>query len=91
MSTVEWRRHGRRKPYTDRGIRRLPCFRCGQPARYQWQICSDNNLWRPLCALCDVELNEMVLHFMGHPHAERLNALYFKKVLGTINPIFVKQ
>lgn len=56
---------GRRKPYTETEIRRLPCARCGQPAVHQWQICADGNLWRPICENCDVAINEMVLKFMG--------------------------
>ena len=59
--------NGRRRPYTAIGIRRLPCTRCGSPSRFQWQICSDGNLYRPLCAACDVELNRMVLEWVGFP------------------------
>jgi len=55
----------RKVPYTEIGIRRLKCFRCNSPAKYQWQICSDGNVYHPLCPRCDVELNEMVLQFMG--------------------------
>jgi hypothetical protein len=62
-------RHGRRKPYTEIGIRRLPCFRCGAAARFQWSICADGNIQRPLCAECDVALNNLVLRFMGDPEA----------------------
>ena len=55
----------RKTPYTETGIKRLKCFRCGEKAKYQWQICSDGNTWRPLCPKCDIELNELVLSFMG--------------------------
>jgi hypothetical protein len=67
--------HGRRRPYTQIGIRRLPCFRfevCGNMAEYQWNVCADGNLYRPLCAQCDVALNAMVLRWMLHPDAQRL-------------------
>lgn len=57
--------HGRRRPYTDAGIKRVPCARCGSPARYQWNICSDGNLFRPICEACDVALNRLVLRWMG--------------------------
>lgn len=60
-----WREHGRKKPYTTIGISRLPCFRCGDQAVHQWNICSDDNLYRPICLACDIELNEFVLKFMG--------------------------
>ena len=55
----------RKTPYTEIGIRRLKCFRCENKAQFQWQICSDGNQFRPICLPCDVELNEMVLKFMG--------------------------
>ena len=53
---MSWATH-RRLPYTEDGIKRL---RCSRPAAYQWQICSDGNNFRPLCALCDVTLNRML-------------------------------
>jgi hypothetical protein len=63
-------RHGRRKPYTDIGIRRLPCVRCGAKAKAQWQICSDGNVYRPLCANCDILLNTLVLEFVRDPEID---------------------
>ena len=60
------RRHGREKPYTEIGVQRLPCARCGEPAEQQWITCADG-LWRPICVKCDIELNEMVLKFMDDP------------------------
>jgi hypothetical protein len=38
----------RKKPYTEAGVKRLCCVRCGKPAKYQWQICSDGNNYRPI-------------------------------------------
>jgi len=55
----------RLKPYTQIGIERLKCFRCGCKAEFQWQICADNNQYRPICRKCDIELNEMVLKWAG--------------------------
>ena len=55
----------RLKPYTKIGIKRMKCFRCGNKATYQWQICSDGNQYRPICLKCDIELNKMVLKWMG--------------------------
>ena len=60
-------RIGRRKPYTNIGIRRVPCARCGRPSRFQWQICADGNRWRGLCGQCDFDLNRLVLKFIGDP------------------------
>lgn len=67
---------GRKQPYTDIGIRRLACVRCGKPARFQWQICSDGNLYRPLCAGCDIALNELVLRWIGDPDADAKISAY---------------
>lgn len=55
----------RRKPYTEIGIRRVPCMRCGSPSSRQWQICSLGNQWVGVCSKCDIALNRMVLRFMG--------------------------
>ncbi|MCW1958144.1 MAG: hypothetical protein KIH64_006280 [Mycobacterium sp.] len=57
----------RRDPYTRVGIARLRCIRCGGAPSEQWSACADNNNWRPLCITCDVELNRIVLEWMGHP------------------------
>ena len=52
----------RRTPYTEIGIARLPCFRCGaKPSVYQWQICADGRVYRPVCSKCDLSLNALVL------------------------------
>jgi NAD-dependent SIR2 family protein deacetylase len=63
-------RHGRRKPYTDQGLKRLSCVRCGSPATQQWSACADDSLWRPICTECDVMLNRLVLLFMCDEEAE---------------------
>ena len=54
---------GRRKPYTQIGISRVPCKRCGKPSNQQWQICANDNLWLGCCEKCDIELNRVVLKF----------------------------
>ena len=55
----------RTKPYTEIGIRRLKCVRCGAKAQFQWNICADGNVYRPICKQCDIELNAMVLKWAG--------------------------
>ena len=60
----------RTRPYTATGVKRLKCIRCGAQAHATWQACSDGNVYRPLCKACDIQLNEMVLGFMGIPGAE---------------------
>lgn len=54
----------RTKPYTQIGISRVPCARCGLPSRYQWQICADNRVFRGLCEGCDIELNALVMRWV---------------------------
>jgi NAD-dependent SIR2 family protein deacetylase len=66
----------RRKRYTETGIKRLRCIRCGAKATAQWQICSDGNNYRPICDECDLLLNHLVLVFMRHPQPERLISEY---------------
>lgn len=73
-------KHGRKKPYTESGVRRLPCSRCGNMASHQWQVCADNNLWRPLCVSCDIELNRLVLDWMGDPELESKIESYKKQM-----------
>ena len=57
----------RRKKYTELGISRVPCERCGAPSTNQWQICATGNQWAGVCTECDISLNEMVVAFMGLP------------------------
>jgi hypothetical protein len=78
-------RPGRKTPYTDRGISRVRCFRCDNKAMFQWQICSDNNLYRPICLICDFALNKMVLQFMKFPDWEEKHQVYVNKKLKDLN------
>jgi len=71
----------RKKPYTEIGIRRLKCFRCGEKPTQQWQICSDNNVYRPICDKCDIELNELALKFMGFADWKEKIEKYRKKFI----------
>jgi hypothetical protein len=70
----------RKNPYTQEGIKRMRCFRCDSPARFQWQICSDKNQYRPICDECDIALNELVLKFMGFANWRDLIDRYRKKM-----------
>lgn len=70
----------RSKPYTQTGVRRLKCIRCGAKAETQWQICADGNQYRPICKDCDIALNEMVLKFMGFSNANELMDVYRRKM-----------
>jgi len=41
------------------------CFKCGKRASQTWNICADGNKNRYICKKCDIELNALVLIFMG--------------------------
>lgn len=69
----------RMKPYTSIGITRVKCFRCGNKACTQWQICSDGGQFRPLCKECDIALNALVLDFMNFPDKTQLMAKYIEE------------
>ena len=73
----------RRKPYTEAGIRRVPCFRCGRPSKCQWQVCADNNVYRPICKECDIALNTLVLMFMRDPDRAQKLVAYQKRLAKT--------
>ena len=73
---MTWPPSHRKTPYTIKGLSRLKCVRCGAQATAQWQICSDGNTYRPLCRSCDIDLNKLVLEWIGHPDAEELLAKY---------------
>ena len=60
----------RKTPYTEAGIKRKNCFRCQAVASTQWQICADDNIYRPLCLACDIALNKLVLKWMKFPNWE---------------------
>ena len=85
----KWQKRGgwntkRTEPYTEVGIKRLKCIKCGAEAEFQWNICADNGYYRAICGDCDVLLNEAVLTFMGHPNVEGLISRYkLKKALIT--------
>lgn len=54
----------------------MPCFRCGERASAQWQVCADGGVYRPLCRDCDIALNELVLRWVVDPGAEAKLAAY---------------
>lgn len=61
----------RAREYTNRGITRCKCIRCGKQASDSWSACSVNNKWMPVCKRCDYQLNRLALNFMlGRERAE---------------------
>lgn len=71
---------GRRTPYTARGIRRVPCVRCGKPSVHQWQACANGRWFVACCAACDVALNRLALRFFRIPNADALLAAYVESM-----------
>jgi len=67
---------GRTKPYTEKGIKRVPCLRCKKPSTQQWQVCSLENRYVGICTECDIELNRVVLEFMKVKGAKRILGAY---------------
>jgi hypothetical protein len=76
---------GRRKDYTAKGIRRLTCCvaGCKNKARFQWSICADRNIKRPICAEHDVALNTMVMRWAWADSREADIAKYRTRVLSS--------
>lgn len=73
----------RMRPYTKKGIGRVPCSRCGQPSVHQWNICADGNQFRGCCVECDIALNETVLAFMRIPDANAKLRAYRARATAT--------
>ena len=67
---------GRKKPYTNKGIHRVYCCRCGKLSSQQWQVCSLDNRWFGICNECYILLNEMVLDFMRIQGRKELKRKY---------------
>ncbi len=76
------KRAGRRKPYTDAGVRRLRCVRCSKPSHAQWNACADGGMHRPSCQGCDIDLNRLALEFMRDPDVDAKMDAYVRKLLG---------
>lgn len=71
-----------RPQYSAEGIRRLMCSRagCGRRSHASWGACADENVQRPLCAECDVEVNRIMLDWIGDPDADEKMAAYVAQV-----------
>lgn len=70
----------RTKQYTEAGLSRVPCVRCGRPSTEQFNVsmCAVGNKirWVGLCAGHDVEFNATVLQYFRYPDAETLMREY---------------
>lgn len=74
----------RRKPYTKRGISRVPCFKCGKPSTQQWRICALGE-WLGVCTECDIEMNLVVLKFIFGRNYKKFIDKYRKKRFECVN------
>lgn len=74
---------GRRRSYTARGIKRLPCCvqGCKNQAHAEWRICADDRLARPICKQHDVAINETVMRLVFGSSREADLRKYREKVL----------
>ena len=72
---------GRTKSYTEIGISRISCSRCGMPSSRQWQVCANGNRFLGVCWECDVKLNQMTLTFMRVPGRIVLMRLYRQETM----------
>lgn len=77
----------RRTPYTTIGIRRLNCSKrgCRRRGYASWQVCADGRVFRPLCWIHDIEINRLVLEWVGDPDRARKIAKYSAKVIRAVN------
>lgn len=73
---------GNKKPYTKKQIVKEKCYRCGRPAKFQWSICANNNLYVAVCEECDYGLNSTVLNFMKFP--KRMTEQLLKRYAKTL-------
>lgn len=71
---------GRKRPYTSTGIKRIPCCRCGKPAKYQWNCCALDNRWLGLCEDCDIKVNDWFLKFANVRDRKPLMERYKRRV-----------
>lgn len=73
-------------PYTALGIRRVRCAYqgCRRLSFAQWKVCADAT-YLPLCWRHDIELNELVLMFVGDRQARRKSAHYAAAVIRVVN------
>lgn len=68
--------------YMQYEVRQRMCSRagCDRPGYAAWSACCDDNIQRPLCAECDVELNYKALLWHGDPDAEAKITAYANRV-----------
>lgn len=80
------------QPYTETGLARLLCARCGkEPAAEQFMFRScalgGSRVHLPLCLGCDADLNEMVLRFFAFAGVDIDKAMaYYREQQGLTAP-----
>jgi hypothetical protein len=73
--------HGRAERYLADEITDVPCLRCGEPSKQQFNVCANGGHFVPLCPACDVALNELVLTWLGVENTDALMAAYRAEIL----------
>lgn len=72
---------GRKKPYTNDGLRRVICQCCEkQKSTFQWTACALGNKYIPVCIDCDKHLNMLILVALGTENAYKLLRRYATRV-----------
>lgn len=70
----------RRQAFTN--VRRARCYRCGQPAGFEWSTCAIGERHLALCTRCDVGLNRVALAYvLGFDAAAAFVSRYERKLL----------
>lgn len=74
--------HGSVEPYDWDSISEIKCARCGRPARFQWNICSNDGRYLGICEDCDLAVNKLLLRWFRFPNWKELFDRYRKAVCG---------
>ena len=59
----------RARPFVN--VQHASCYRCGQPAAFEWSTCAVGKRYLALCSGCDTLLNRLALGFVIGPDAAR--------------------
>lgn len=71
-----------RGDYTADEVKEVLCSRsgCGRMGHATWAGCADDNIKRPLCPECDIDLNRLAMEWWGDPDWERKIVEYANQV-----------
>ena len=67
---------------TIKQVRQRICFRCRKFRGFAvWSVCADHNRPHVVCALCDVQLNHLVMRWSGMENWKKKVSRYAMTVL----------